>query len=593
MINYNILAGSVDVSVVIRIIDSTDGTPETGVVFNSAGIDIQYRREGEVSTAITEVSLAALTAAHTDGGFLHIGNGYYRLDLPDAAVAAGASGCLVHGTVTGMVVIGCYIHLTPYPANVVQISGDATAADNLESYTDGTTPMPVNATQVSGDSAAADNAELFFDGTGYNAANSAIGTVASVTAVATGGITAGSIAADAIGASELAADAVAEIADAVWDEDATAHQTQGTFGQAIGDPVADPDTIWGLVNTNLNATVGSRASQASVDAIDDFVDTEIAAIITTLGTPAGASLAADIAAIEAQTDDIGAAGAGLTAVPWNAAWDAEVQSEVQDAVEVNRLDELLAADSDIDGLAPPTVGSVFHELMSATIGSFTFDQTTDSLEAIRNKETDIETDTQDIQGRLPAALVSGRIDASVGAMAAGVVTAAAIATGAIDADAIAADAVTEIQSGLSTLTAAQVNAEVDTALADYDAPTNAELVSEINSVQADIAALPSAATIATTVWAAADRQLTAISAALRNSIADNILRRAWATAAASADGDVLSGRSLLGAIARLVNRSRANAGVLTVYQADDTTSLFTQNLTTDATADPVIEADTN
>ena len=50
----------------------------------------------------------------------------------------------------------------------------------------------------------------------------------------------------------------AVIADAVWDEDATAHQVQGTFGQAIGDPVADADTIWGLANTNLDAAVSSR-----------------------------------------------------------------------------------------------------------------------------------------------------------------------------------------------------------------------------------------------------------------------------------------------------------------------------------------------
>lgn len=41
--------------------------------------------------------------------------------------------------------------------------------------------------------------------------------------------------------------------------------------------------------------------------------------------------------------------------------------------------------------------------------------------------TDVEADTQDIQSRLPAALVSGRIDASVGAMAANVMTAAAAA----------------------------------------------------------------------------------------------------------------------------------------------------------------------
>lgn len=78
-------------------------------------------------------------------------------------------------------------------------------------------------------------------------------------------------------------------------------------------------------------------------------------------------------------------GSGLSAIPWNAAWDAEVQSEVDDALVAQRLDELLNADSDIDGAAPPTVGSVFHELMSKTAGSFTFDQTTDSLEAIRDR----------------------------------------------------------------------------------------------------------------------------------------------------------------------------------------------------------------
>jgi hypothetical protein len=70
------------------------------------------------STRPTEVTLAALTTAHADGGFLHIGNVYYRLDLPDAACASGVSGVLVHGTVTGMVVIGCYINLTPVPADL-------------------------------------------------------------------------------------------------------------------------------------------------------------------------------------------------------------------------------------------------------------------------------------------------------------------------------------------------------------------------------------------------------------------------------------------------------------------------------------------
>lgn len=53
--------------------------------------------------------------------------------------------------------------------------------------------------------------------------------------------------------------------------------------------------------------------------------------------------------------------------------------------------------------------------------------------------TDVETDTQDIQSRLPAALVSGRIDASVGAMASGVLTATAIAADAITDAKVASD----------------------------------------------------------------------------------------------------------------------------------------------------------
>lgn len=114
MITYTKKAGTVDVSVILRIIDSADRTPETGVVFNTSGIDLWYRREGAASVDITEVTLAALTTAHTDGGFLHVNDGHYRLDLPDAACASGVTGVLIGGTVTGMIVLGCYIQLVAF-----------------------------------------------------------------------------------------------------------------------------------------------------------------------------------------------------------------------------------------------------------------------------------------------------------------------------------------------------------------------------------------------------------------------------------------------------------------------------------------------
>lgn len=110
--------------------------------------------------------------------------------------------------------------------------------------------------------------------------------------------------------------------------------------------------------------------------------------------------------------------------------------------------------------------AVWDELQSGHVGAGTFGEVaTETAAILVNTETTlqaeldgIQADTENIQARLPAALVSGRIDASVGAMAADVVTAAAIATGAIDADAIAADAigaselaadaVTEISAGI-------------------------------------------------------------------------------------------------------------------------------------------------
>ena len=79
--------------------------------------------------------------------------------------------------------------------------------------------------------------------------------------------------------------------DAIWDEALSGHTTAGTAGKALTDAgaVSDPWAItvpgaYGagsagyVLGTNLNATVGSRATQTSVDAVSGFVDTEVAAI---------------------------------------------------------------------------------------------------------------------------------------------------------------------------------------------------------------------------------------------------------------------------------------------------------------------------
>jgi len=123
--SYLFKKGATSQSIEIYIIDSTDGTPETGVLWNT-GIDLKYRRKDAAVVSITEAALTtpALTDTWETGGFLEIGNGVYRLDLPDAALAsaAGIDRVVVFGTVTGMVVLPVTIHLTDIDLNTALAS---------------------------------------------------------------------------------------------------------------------------------------------------------------------------------------------------------------------------------------------------------------------------------------------------------------------------------------------------------------------------------------------------------------------------------------------------------------------------------------
>lgn len=101
----------------------------------------------------------------------------------------------------------------------------------------------------------------------------------------------------------------AGIADAVWDEAIAGHLSGGSTGAALngassaGDPwtttlpgAYSSGTAGFILGTNLNATVSSRASQTSLDTLDDYVDTEIAAIkAKTDNLPADPADASDIA----------------------------------------------------------------------------------------------------------------------------------------------------------------------------------------------------------------------------------------------------------------------------------------------------------
>lgn len=186
----------------------------------------------------------------------------------------------------------------------------------------------------------------------------------------------------------------------------------------------------------------------------------------------------------------------------------------------------------------PQTGDSFARI-GATGSGLTSLASQASVDAVDNF---VDTEIADIQARLPAALVGGRMDASVGAIAANAITAASIA----------ADAITD----------AKVAADVT-----------------IASVTGSVGSVASGVTLAAN---AVDS--TAIAASGGEEIADALLNRNVA-------GGSNVGRLVKHALYRLINRVAIAAGVLTVYGTDDVTAAFTQNVTTSA-GNPISEVDT-
>jgi len=177
----------------------------------------------------------------------------------------------------------------------------------------------------------------------------------------------------------------------------------------------------------------NAVSAASVATINAHIGTTAASTAQTgdsfarLGAPAGASVSADIAAVNTKTT--------------NLPTDPADQSLI-----------IAATDAIMTRLGTPAGASVSVDIA-----------------AVKTETASIQGDTNDIQARLPAALVSGRIDASVGAVAANAITAAAIATDAFTAAKFAADAKTKLRSIVSgTAQSGSTTTLVDTARTEAD-----------------------------------------------------------------------------------------------------------------------------
>lgn len=124
---------------------------------------------------------------------------------------------------------------------------------------------------------------------------------------------------------------------------------------------------------------------------------------------------------------------------------------------------------------------------------------------------------------------------------------------------------------------------------NINAPLNTiDTVVDAIKAKTDSLTFTDAGKVDATLQAAAD-----VKAAVANKVADHTLRRNIGTALASSDGDTKTFRSLAGATAKMVNKVALSSATLAVYEADDSTLLGTQTVTTSSSASPITAMDTD
>jgi hypothetical protein len=155
-----------------------------------------------------------------------------------------------------------------------------------------------------------------------------------------------------------------------------------------------------------------------------------------LGAPAGASVSADIAAIEAQTDDIGAAGAGLTAA------DDAILAILGAPVGASLSADVAAVKAQTAAIETDTA-----EIGAAGAGLTNINLPNQTMDIVGSITGNVSGSVGSVTGAV------GSVTGAVGSVAAGGLTAASFAANAITAAKLDPDVTTELQSGLATAAA--------------------------------------------------------------------------------------------------------------------------------------------
>lgn len=339
-------------------------------------------------------------------------SGMYYLDLTSTEMNADCVSVIVKtassGAKTAVLVF--------YPAETGDIPANVTAFGGTAGTFASGRPE-VNTSHLAGSAVSTSSAQI-----GVNVVN------AGGTAWGSGAITAGAIASDAITAAKVASDVSAEIADAVWDEARSGHTTDGTFGQ-INQAVRSGTAQGGGTNT--------ITLDASASATDDLYNGCLVWIVSSTGAGQAGVITDYVGSTKVATVDnnwrtnpnsssvfvILPGSLGLTSATLaSSVWDASTAT-YNGAGTFGAGVRLSAAavQSIWDALtsALTTVGSIGKRIVDYLTGDAYARLGAPVGASISADIAAVQADTDNLQTRIPAALVSGRMDASVGAYQSG------------------------------------------------------------------------------------------------------------------------------------------------------------------------------
>ena len=258
----DIFKGATDQTVFMELVDSTTGLPKTGIVFGD--VTGSYARTRGARVAITMATLASASAAHSDGGFILVDDtnqpGVYRLDVPDLAFATGVPEVVITLKATGCRTVSRSINLVDINNQVAYVPNAAAAGvGGLLTAPTTANVGTVDLLRIGGDAQSATDLKDFADA-GYDPSTNKVQGVVLV--------------------------------DTLTTYTGNTLQTGDTFALANGsagfvaiDTVVDAIK---LKTDNLPSDPADASDIASsfttvntkLDTIDDFLDTEIAAIKT-------------------------------------------------------------------------------------------------------------------------------------------------------------------------------------------------------------------------------------------------------------------------------------------------------------------------